>query len=252
MEDNACCWQSFGLSWKNLVDKLCKKIGNQNIKASSPVSKITKVENKPCIFMIEVEGGHKFLCNKVIMATTIKSLQLLLPQYPVYKEIEGQPFLRLYGKFDSKSTELMKKLVKGYTVLTGPLQKIIPMDADKGVYMIAYNDNKNTVAFKDYLTNTEINRIMYCRLLEKALGLPKDTLKLLAIKGYYWDIGTHYYKPLDTKTYSSREEFVNKAQHPESCILVVGEVVSRDQGWVQGALDSVNKGLNKKWIDNIS
>ncbi len=251
MEDNACCWKSFGISWKNLVQKLCENIGQENIKSSSPVTKITKVRDNPCIYMVDVEGGIKYFCNKIILATTIDTLKNLLPQYPIYNQIEGQPFLRLYGKFDTNSTEIMKKLVPGYMFLTGPLQKIIPMDANKGVYMISYNDNKNTIAFKDYLTNTEINRIMYSRLLEKAFGLPKNTLKLLSIKDYYWDIGTHYYKPLDTKTYSSREQFVNKAQHPESCILVVGEVVSRDQGWVEGALDSVNKALNKKWIDNV-
>jgi hypothetical protein len=33
-------------------------------------------------------------------------------------------------------------------------------------------------------------------------------------------------------------------------MLVVGEVVSRQQGWTEGALESVHAVLNKKWIEN--
>ena len=42
----------------------------------------------------------------------------------------------------------------------------------------------------------------------------------------------------------NRKDFINKAQHPEDGMLVVGEAVSRDQGWVEGALESVNIVLN--------
>jgi hypothetical protein len=33
-------------------------------------------------------------------------------------------------------------------------------------------------------------------------------------------------------------------------MLVVGEVVSRDQGWTEGALESVKAVLDEKWIIN--
>ena len=42
----------------------------------------------------------------------------------------------------------MKRYIKGYTIGPGPLQKIIPMDASKGVYMIAYSDNANATFLK--------------------------------------------------------------------------------------------------------
>jgi hypothetical protein len=41
---------------------------------------------------------------------------------------------------------------------------------------------------------------------------------------------------------------MKQAQHPMHNMLVVGEVVSNDQGWVEGALDSVEKVVNKKWV----
>jgi hypothetical protein len=145
----------------------------------------------------------------------------------------------------------MKQYVKGYTIVPGPLQKIIPMDENKGVYMIAYSDNKNATFLKDHIENTEKNRQTFCYLLEKSLGIPHGTLELVAMKDFYWPIGTHYYKPLSEK-YSNREEFIYDAQHPEEEILVVGEVVSKNQGWVNGALSSVKNVLSKKWVKNYA
>ena len=141
----------------------------------------------------------------------------------------------------------MKKYVTDYTIVPGPLQKIIPMDANKGVYMIAYSDNTNALIQKNYLKDTTSNREMYCELLEESLGIPKGALKIIAIKDYYWPIGTHYYEVLKGP-YRTRNEFVNKAQHPENGMLVVGEVVSRYTGWTEGALKSVEAVLTKKWV----
>jgi hypothetical protein len=64
---------------------------------------------------------------------------------------------------------------------------------------------------------------------------------------FYWEIGTHYYEPLPEE-FEDREDFIKKAQHPLKNVLVVGEMVSLNQGWVEGALESVEAGLTKKWI----
>lgn len=249
MEDNTCCWKAFTVPWKQLVLKMADKIGNNHFKFSSNVVSIEKVENDPCKFIVSLEKGQQYSCNKIIIGTTIDTLRKLLPKYNIYNEIEGQSFLRLYGKFSTSSIPIMKEYVKGFTFMPGPLQRIIPMDPNKGVYMIAYNDNKNTLTLKKHLENNKENRELYCRLLEKSLGIPQDSLNLIAIKDFYWPIGTHYYKPLNNVLYRSRDEFVNKAQHPEDGILVVGECVSRNQGWTEGALESVEAVVTKKWIN---
>jgi hypothetical protein len=142
----------------------------------------------------------------------------------------------------------LKKYIENYTIVPGPLQKIIPMNAEKGVYMIAYSDNENAVVLKNHLKNTLENRNLYEKLIEESLGMPMGTLKILAIKDFYWPVGTHYYGPL--RGFKSREEFVEKVQHPMDGMLVVGEAVSTYQGWVEGALESVKPVLNKKWIKN--
>jgi hypothetical protein len=247
MDDNQGGWNGLHIQWKKIVDKLYEYIGKQNFKFSSDVVKVEKVKNDPCLFEVITKDNKIYYSNKVIIATTITGIKTLLHKYNIYNQIHGQPFLRLYAKFDKKSTEIMKKYVKNYTIVPGPLQKIIPIDSNKGVYMIAYSDNENAVALKNNLKNIEENRILYSELIKKSLGiLENENIHIISIKDFYWPIGTHYYQPL--RNFNTRNDFVKKAQHPEEGILVVGEAVSRYQGWVEGALESVENVLTKTWI----
>jgi thioredoxin reductase len=253
IDDNKSGWTGLHIPWKNMVDKLYHIIGKNHFRFSNDVDEIKKIKEKPCLFQIKTANGTLYNCNKVIIATTITGIQKLVPgadkKTSLYQQIHGQPFLRLYAKFNKESAEIMKKYVSGYTIVPGPLQKIIPMDPNKGVYMIAYSDNYYALLQKKYLENTPENRDLYCDLLEESLGIPKGELKITAIKDYYWPIGTHYYEPLKGP-FKTRNEFVYKAQHPEKGMLVVGEVVSRDQGWTEGALESVKAVLDEKWVIN--
>jgi hypothetical protein len=142
----------------------------------------------------------------------------------------------------------MKQYVHGYTIVPGVLKKIITVDADKGVYMIAYTDNEDAKYLKDRLENTPKNRNYFCCLLEEALGISEGALQLIAIKDFYWPIGTHYYEPLHGP-FKNRSEFIKIAQNPMPGILIVGEMISMNQGWTQGALESVEAVVTKKWID---
>jgi thioredoxin reductase len=251
MDDNKSGWTGLYIPWKNMVDKLYHIIGKEHFKFSNDVINIQKIDSKPCLFKITTQNGDIYNCNKVIVATTITGIQKLVPgassKNSLYQQIHGQPFLRLYAKFDRASANIMKKYVTDYTIVPGPLQKIIPMDANKGVYMIAYSDNSNALIQKDYLKDTAENRNLYCDLLEESLGIPENSLKIIALKDFYWPIGTHYYGVLKGP-YRTRNEFVYKAQHPENGIIIVGEVVSRYTGWTEGALQSVKAVLTKNWV----
>lgn len=251
MDDNKGGWRGLHVPWKKLVDKLYKVIGKDHFKFSSDVIEITKIQNNPCLFEIKTENNKIYYSNKVIVATTISGIKKLLPgasdKNSLYQQIHGQPFLRLYAKFDNKSAKILKEYVTDYTIVPGPLQKIIPMDSNKGIYMIAYSDNNNAIALKNNLENTSENRNLYSELIEKSLGMPEGSLKIIAIKDYYWPIGTHYYEPLKGN-YNNRNDFVYHAQHPQKGMLVVGEVVSRYQGWTEGALESVEAVVKSEWV----
>jgi len=259
MDDNKGGWPKLSIPWKQLVEHLCEYIHYKNIKTSNNVISVVKISGAgtkdtsgQCLFEIKTQEGNVYHSNKVIIATTISGIMKLIPgaskSNSLYQQIHGQPFLRLYAKFDKKSTELLKTYITEYTIVPGPLQKIIPMDSDKGVYMISYSDNECAIALKNYLENTIENRKLYEKLVEESLGIPLGSLKIIAIKDFYWPIGTHYFEPLyGVKT---REEFIYKVQHPMNGMIVVGEAVSTYQGWVEGALESVEATVNKEWITN--
>jgi hypothetical protein len=252
MDDNKGGWPKLYISWKELVEHLCEYIDYKNIKPSNNVISVTKIsDDGPCLFEIKTQEGSVYYSNKVIIATTISGIMKLVPgaslPNSLYKQIHGQPFLRLYAKFDKKSSESLKKYITEYTIVPGPLQKIIPMDSNKGVYMISYSDNECAMALKKHLENTLINRELYEKLVEESLGIPIGTLKIIALKDFYWSIGTHYFEPLHG--IESREKFIYKVQHPVDGMIVVGEAVSTYQGWVEGALESVENIINKNWIN---
>ena len=248
MDDNKGGWTGLYVPWKQIVDTLYKNIGEKHFRFHNNVVQIQKIKVKPCLFKIITEQNYQYYCNKVILATTIDGIKKLIPQKEtLYKQIHGQPFLRLYGKFDKKSTTIMHEYVKNYTIVPGPLQKIIPINPSKGIYMIAYSDNANAIALKKHLKNTPENRKILCDLIEFSLDIPLGSLHLIDIKDFYWPIGTHYFEPLK-KPFRNRNDFLKKAQHPEKGFLVVGEAVSRYQGWAEGALMSVETALTKQWI----
>ena len=242
--DNYENWTALSIPWTQLLLALIHKIKMRNIHLRSRVEKIERVSDN---HFFVYTNKHNYTCNMIIVATAIDSIRRLLPRENIYKGIKGQTFLRLYGKFSECSIPIMKEYVKGYTIVTQPLQKIIPMNPDNGVYMIAYNDNKNSRYLKKWLENTEDNRSKLCMLIKKALSIPEETkIYLTSIVDFYWDIGTHYYTPLDRRKYNNRFEFIEDAQHPMENVLVVGESVSINQGWVEGALKSVECVINYK------
>jgi hypothetical protein len=238
MDDNKFQSTGFKVDWNELTKRLIEEIGPEHFIFSQNVVRIAIDKMNSNQYIVETCPKTTYNCHTVIMATTIDTLRTLFPKHSIYSHIEGQPFIRIYGKFTKRSAMIMQQHVSKMTIVSGILQKIIPINPTKGVYMIAYSDNQNAKELFQVCDNTDDNRHELCRLLEKALDLETDELDLIAIKSYYWHIGTHYYKPLSYA--DSRKEFIDIARHPANNILVVGEVVSRYQGWVEGALQSVN------------
>jgi hypothetical protein len=224
LDDNESGWTGMMIPWQKLIEKMADDV---SIKYSQDVIQIIKKSDDHII--IKTEENKTYECAKLIIATTVTTLRKLLPYHREYKSVEGQTFLRLYGKFEKESAEIMAREVPKMTIVPGPLKKMIPMG--QGVYMIGYTDNDMAERLKDKLKNIEMNREFMCRLIEKSLGIRKNMLKMKAMRDYYWPVGTHYYKP--------EIEKYNSLSNPEPNIYVVGEMVSKKQGWVEGALESV-------------
>jgi len=103
--------------------------------------------------------------------------------------------------------------------------------------MIAYTDNNDAKKLHNYIENTESNRKYFSNEVKRLFDIKED-IELIGIKSFYWKIGTHYNSPL--KDYKNRDEFLAKARNPQKNIFVIGEDVSKDQGWSNCILDEFN------------
>ena len=221
--------QYFSVPWEDLKEKIVEELKKNGviIHKNMDVSSIRKIgENDIRIEAHKTQGSVKkvFQTKNVILATNLYGLRSYNnKEYHKYitNQIECQPFMRMYVKVGDPIDS-----IQHYTVMNNFLQKAIPMGDN--IYMMSYSDNKQA----SNLNKMKIDDIR--RKLEKMFDV-----NICKIAKYYWPCGTHYYKPL--KYFKDREDFLNNAQHPEKNVFVVGDVVAFDQGWVEGALDSVRR-----------
>jgi hypothetical protein len=205
----------------------------------------------------KLASRNEFRGRKVLIATTIGPARELVSNFmlgqglrvPVHLSgVSAQSFLRIYGYFTGTNFEVMQKYCQHTQVVPGGYHRVIPMgsgDGGKsGVYMIVYTDNQAADNLEHLRTNTPTNRQQLATGLKTALGIPTDTiLEITEILGYYWREGTHYYTPLNHRKFGTRDEFLAKVQRPmgtQGGLFLVGEAFSRQQGWTEGALESVD------------
>ena len=114
------------------------------------------------------------------MAIHILTVCRLLPTFQIYNQLHRQSFLRVYGKFSRPTPEFLNV----YTIIPGPLQKIMPINNKKVIYMIAYSDNEDAKFLNKYSKNNAKNRDFHCNFILEALGL-RIRLEWTAIKAFY-------------------------------------------------------------------
>jgi hypothetical protein len=228
MGDNSWNGVKYGINWNLLLDKLIKA-AKSTIKCDN-ITKFKIIGDK-----IHVFGDEVYICDKLIIATAVDTLHKLIPGY---EYIKGQSFLRVYAKFYPSPLlkNKMKEMGNPTVIITNsPLQKIIPINIKKNIYMISYADNKKADKLAPYIKNKKRNILHFEKLFNKTFFQnEKKFPKMKEIWGKYWKIGTHYFAPRDNFD-------KKKIQYPYKNVFIVGEMISEHQGWTEGALDSVEK-----------
>jgi len=221
IEDNITNWKGLKIIWRDLVKKLILNLNN--IVENEEIKSINYTNSNT--YELESEK-YIYKCKNVVIATTINHIKKLV-NFDFLKYVESQPFLKVFAKSSDKSSNIIKQYVDGIMIVPTILHKIIHIN--DGVYMIAYNDNNNSILLKDKVDDY----IYLANLVKESLGI-KENLEILDVKSFYWEEGTHYYKPLN-----NRETFFDNLQNPCDGLYIIGESVSNNQGWVEGALESV-------------
>ena len=193
---------------------------------------VERVENK-----IVRTNKAVYYYDQLVCSVPVSIARVLFPSIKILDDLEGQPFARIYAKVDKGNQEMAEK-IKNFTIVDSYLRKIIPINPKKGIYMIGYNDNFDALeSFFDFTNMTE--KEVYDKLSGEIKRIFGIDITVRFAKIAFWDYGTTYYKPLKTK-YKNRGEWLKIAQHPVPDIYFVGEGFSQNQGWVEGALESVD------------
>ena len=244
VNDNGGGWTGLAVSWTALIRALAKKVG---VVAGTRATAIERLPDGSFVVRTDRQDGFSVRCETVVLATTVDVVRRLLPNIQEYRGIFGQPFIRVYAAFDAPSAAILRSLVPATTIVSRPLKKIIPMSKNKNVFMIAYADNADAEAVHAIETDVPL----LARMVAEAVDAPAP-LRILEVQSHYWPIGTHGFGPLNTKKYADRAAFLRAAQRPAPGVFVVGEMVSTNQGWVEGALESVDAVFDKIKKENVT
>lgn len=167
-------------------------------------------------------------------------------------QVRCQPFLRAYALPASSSDAARAEHrfpTTTYLPLRNPLQKIIPVRAapacpaeinnhhsapDRIIYMISYADNEHAVSTNEHLRGRDRDRFLEAC----TRGVRWDTRSM---RVFFHRCGTQYFRPLEY--FRTRTAMLRYGNHPCKWLYMCGEGLSRNQGWTEGALESVERML---------
>lgn len=180
---------------------------------------------------IAANFGHTFEGQGVILAVTRNALRDIAitgdsraERYVarILQDICGQPFLRVYLKLKDLS-DFPESLPAFH-----PCGKVFVLRREPTpIVCAAYCDNDAARNLARLFSDEHKLIDILCGLL----AIPSNGVSVVAF--HYWETGTHYYIP-------GAGERTRALRHIHPRAAIAGEMISCNQGWVEGALESVN------------
>ena len=216
-------FESMGGPWTELVNKLTLP----NIKTDYEVKTI---EKKGSIFLINGEIRAK----QVIFAVTITALENIqfigfkVPKISDY--VSSTPFSRVYAYY--KDGYNMKD---GYVKVGGMVDKVIKIN--KNVAMASYADGLKAIFWGGVKKLPIEDQIKIVKQKLEDFGFDFGTPDDIFIA--YWSIGDHVLKPYGK--YKTIDNLLDKLSKPCKNVYIIGEMLSKRPGYVDGAIQSVER-----------
>jgi len=216
-EDNQMGQRYFDMPWNRWTRGLRKSLRKTTIYFHQNVLQCQKRSDG--LFQVLTDKKKQWITKYVIYAGSLNPL----PYPDIRNAIGSQSFLRLYVYLKNKDV----LHTKGTFYREDVFQKSIVLSPR--IQMLSYSDNEHADRVHP-MTRHE---------MEKRSGLT-----ILDWKSFYWREGTHFFYPLETTRFPTRDAFIQYAQFPEPHVFFVGEAISNNQGWTEGALESVENIVN--------
>lgn len=234
---------------QRMVEDIRKKGGHirTNCKVESFVHNKILAPDTPSRFIIYTSYGE-IRASKLFIALPKSALQHIDPisTLPWINTVESIPLHRIYAKFTSTSPYLSKRVT---TEL--PIRQYIPTHPELKMAMVSYSDTqyaekwhelyvRNETQFKKELINQleTLFNIESCHSFEDT-----KPIHLRWIRSYYWPEGVHLWKANVDST-KIRKTIMCPYGMRTPC-YIIGEAYSANQGWVEGALETVEEVFEK-------
>lgn len=151
--------------------------------------------------------------------------------------------LRIYAVFpqgrlcDGKKGPWFAGMAK--TVVAGPLRYVIPISEEQGIIMISYTDGADTQPFWA-AAQAKDPRALTAHIMREVRALFGSRVpEPLFLKAHPWTVGTTYWRPGRYDVDAVMEDSLQL----EDGVACIGESFSRDQAWIEGALESADRFL---------
>lgn len=216
-------FESAGGPWTELVDKLTLP----NIKTDYEVS---TVEKKGNTFWVneDIQAKQVIFAVTITPLENIKCIGFKLPKVSDY--VGSTPFSRVYAYY--KDGYIMRD---GYVKVGGIVDKVIKIN--KNIVMASYADGPKAVFWGGVkkLPLVDQKKILKEKLEDIGFnfGTPDDIFIA------YWSIGDHIIKPYGK--YKTIDNLLDKLSKPCKHVYIIGEMLSKRPGYVDGAIQSVER-----------
>ncbi len=127
-------------------------------------------------------------------------------------------------------------------VTPGPLRYVIPISEEAGTIMISYTDGDDTAPFWSAAQEADGGSAGATGRLTKLImthvrrlfgsHIPNPTF----IKAHPWTVGSTYWKPGRYDV----DNVIKESRQLQSGVFVIGESFSKEQAWIEGALESAD------------
>ena len=215
-----------------LIDKLVSYINTDNIKLNQKVIIVEKIQNsfKVTTNNINTNTNEIYETKKLIICGDIDVSYIqfinITGLYDIFNSIGSVPFMRIYSYHD-------KVNIKTSIRTTSPLSKMYKITDN--IMLSGYMERHEAELMFNLIKKLDSDSIKHVldKLIKKSITID-PTNNVSEVKNFlykYWKHVVHYFKP----GYN-----LDQNQLIQNNILIAGEMVSNYQGWVEGAIQSVD------------
>ena len=183
--------------------------------------------------------NETYTCTNLVCAIPKKPLQSLKYfEEDLLTQVDTHPLLRIYMKYHVPKEGVWFKNMKR-TITDNFIRHIIPLPPEKGIIMISYTDGPTADMLISQQNDDALTEMLHSEI-EKLYGVTPP--KPEKIYKAYWEEGLSLWNTKD----NMKEKYTKPLQpNPKENVFICGDSYSKQQGWIEGALQTSEEVIKK-------